>query len=294
MKLNKIFLLGFVMVFGLSLASCSDDDDWAPGKPAGDANVTFYDETAQTVSLEDTEMEVVLSRENASGELTVPLKVVEADTAIFQNIPSSVTFQDGESLASVKIGLSDKMESFVAYPLALSIPEEYTNSYKDTTACASYRVTVTKDDWKNFAVMQTNNWAWTPVFDASGIGETDAQYSQYLGLLRIHNFMGCAAFADELDETYMYIKWDGDVDKDANVVLTNSTGEVLEKPFYNGISADFCGYDCYYYWAPGSTTTYTASTKTFTIPVTFYLYYYGYYSQGSGNDTYTILSLTDK
>lgn len=270
MKLNKIFLLGFVMMFGLSLASCSEDDDWTPGKPAGDVNVTFDDETDKTLSLESTEFEVSLSRENASGELTVPLNVVEADTAIFKNIPSSVTFQDGENTASVKIGLSDKMESFVAYTIALSIPEEYTNSYKDTTACSSYRITVTKDDWKDFAVMQTNNWAWTGLFQLStGIGQAKAQYSEYLGLLRIHNFMCYYTY----DEVYMYIQWDGNVDQDANVKLTRSTGAVLatNNVIYTGIPGDVTGVgDAYYLWLQAYPTTYTASTKTFKIPVAFY------------------------
>ena len=294
MKLNKIFLLGCIMTLGLSFTSCSDDDDWAPGKAAGQYNVTFADEADKTLSLDSMSFEIILTRTDSTSELTVPLNVIEADPTIFTSIPSSVTFNEGKNTAIAKIGLSDAMESFVDYTFSVSVPEEYTNPYKDTTAVSSYKIIVSKDDWKDFAIMQTNNWAWTDLFGMSdGIGQAKAQYSEYLGLLRIYKFM-----CYYTDDAYMYIQWDGDVDKDANVKLTTSTGTVLasNKVFYTGIPDEITGVgDAYYLWMQAYPTTYKASTKTFSIPVAFYVKgSSGYSGYGGGYDYYTILSLTGK
>ena len=45
MKINKIFLMAGLAVMGLVATSCGDDDDnYTPGKPAGNNNVVFINQ----------------------------------------------------------------------------------------------------------------------------------------------------------------------------------------------------------------------------------------------------------
>ena len=101
MKLNKIFLLAGIAVAGMWMSACSDDDDYTPGQPAGQYDVSFVDEGGMTVlALEDQSFTFTLTRANGEGELTVPLEVVQKPD--FVQIPSSATFKAGETETEVK------------------------------------------------------------------------------------------------------------------------------------------------------------------------------------------------
>lgn len=79
------------------------------------------------------QLTVEVARSSESGQLTVPLKVANANgydadgNALF-SVPESVTFADGEKTAEVTVTCSDNMEMFKTYNLAISVAEEYTVS----------------------------------------------------------------------------------------------------------------------------------------------------------------------
>lgn len=109
MKLYK-FMLGVGGVMALTLTACHDDPEYTPA----DAVVTppaYFNLSDETViDLEDTSSDFVvhLYRADASGELTVPVTATvtaedDNPTNIFQ-IPATVTFADGVTMADIKVG----------------------------------------------------------------------------------------------------------------------------------------------------------------------------------------------
>ena len=41
MRIDKLFVIGAMLVGAFAFSACSDDDDYKAGEPAGENNVTF-------------------------------------------------------------------------------------------------------------------------------------------------------------------------------------------------------------------------------------------------------------
>jgi hypothetical protein len=177
MKINKIFLMAGLAVMGLVATSCSDDDKYTPGKEAGSNNVVFVNEANQTLALTATEFEVELQRTNTSGDLTVPLEVIECSNVL--SFPESVTFASGSATATIKVAVSADAVPYDVYTLRVRIPEDYTNSYIEQAGSPQLNVTVMKEDYKPFATADYTSWFFGDTW------EIGIEYSEYLDMYRI-------------------------------------------------------------------------------------------------------------
>ena len=90
MKINKIFLLAAMALTGMGLASCSSDDDFTPGKPAGSNNVYFKNQAAQALDLSASSFTITLGRADAGSALSVPLKQLQVDPVFTVLQPQSL------------------------------------------------------------------------------------------------------------------------------------------------------------------------------------------------------------
>ncbi|MFA6832187.1 MAG: hypothetical protein WCR36_07955, partial [Bacteroidaceae bacterium] len=146
MKSNKIFLLVVIVFVSVFATSCSDDDNYVPGKETGAYNVYFKNESNVTMGLSDKSFNITIARSNKNGELTVPLKHVRVPDCF--KAPESVTFANGDTVETITVTVTDSMKVFVNYSLDLQIPEEYTNQYKKQSVYPAVNMTVHKEDYK--------------------------------------------------------------------------------------------------------------------------------------------------
>ena len=128
MKINKIFMLATMALVSMGIASCSSDDDYAPGKPAGSNDVYFTNEASQAIELTATSFTITLGRADAGSAISVPL--VQRQVASVFTVPATAEFAAGQTETEVTIQVSSDAEPFTDYQLRLAIPEEYTSPYK--------------------------------------------------------------------------------------------------------------------------------------------------------------------
>ena len=150
MKINKIFLLAAMALTGMGFASCSDDDNFEPGKPAGSNNVYFVDEASQVLELTATSFTITVGRADAGSALSVPLTQVQVDPVF--TVPATAEFAAGQTETEVTIQISAEAVPFTNYQLRLAIPEEYTSPYKvnEKGYVPEMNVNIMKEDYKPF------------------------------------------------------------------------------------------------------------------------------------------------
>lgn len=140
-------MLAAVLLVGFT--SCSDDDDYQPGKPAAEGNVGAYfasDNAAdQVLTAENTSFTLTVSRSNTEEAVTVPINVVYSDTTAIR-IPSSVSFEAGQSTAELTVncdGLALKKQ----YGYGITIGDEAADHYKVQDGTATFQGTVVVSEW---------------------------------------------------------------------------------------------------------------------------------------------------
>ncbi|MBP5514921.1 MAG: hypothetical protein J6Y04_09140 [Bacteroidaceae bacterium] len=134
---NKLASVLMVLPMLVALTACSDDDGkYTPAEKLANAQVFFSNElpSTQDIAIDGTSFVVPINRVNTDGELTVQLNVEQDEASLF-NIPSSVTFADGESVAYITITYDPATQEYDAlHPITISIAEEsYTTPYGDTS-----------------------------------------------------------------------------------------------------------------------------------------------------------------
>lgn len=220
MKINKLFLTACIALMGLAFTSCGDDVSYTPGKPAGQYNVAFANESAKVLDFDATEMTIDFVRANGNGSLTVPITVLSKPD--FVTIPSEVTFADGATTASITATIGDDMKPFIDYSISLSIPEEFTNPYAGENNLPKYQVTFLKEDYATYAtgtfhdvVYYEDEW------------ETEIQYSPMLDVYRI---------PDAIEEgTHWYFKWNKATDDTQEFYFCDANGKKVTS-FFSGIT----------------------------------------------------------
>lgn len=132
-----------------SLASCGDDDNYAPGAEVGDdnQNVYFPSTESETIYLypEDVEASaggtmttaIKLTRSQKSGELTVPIVVDSKSEDV--SVPESVTFNDGDSLAYLNIAYTNPEKGLSAN---FHIDDSYSNPYLKNEGSTYMRLSI--------------------------------------------------------------------------------------------------------------------------------------------------------
>ena len=255
MKLNKIFLFGAI---GLSvmLASCSDDDDdYQKGAPAGTYDVFFVDEENVVLGPDANEFTVTIARANGNGELTVPLTARCAD--VF-NVPSSITFADGEDEKEFTVTVNDNIEWFKTYPFVITIPDDFMNPYDEDAGTPRCNISVIKEDYKLFATAVFSD----PVFYQQAWPQ-EIEYSELLDMYRMPDCF--------VNGTPWYFKWpnrtwNSDDTTQKGFYFCDETGkEVTEwltgyiHSRYGAVSAEFLP-DYWYGWDPADEALYFVLT----------------------------------
>lgn len=215
MKINKIFLMAGLAVMGFMATSCSsNDDDYQKGPEAGSHNVGFANQVNPVLELTDAEYIVELKRTDASGELTVPLEIVQCADVL--SAPTSVTFASGSDTAILPISISNAAEAFVKYPITIRIPGEYTNPYLQQDMYPILAISILKEDYKPYAKAD---------YYSNFLGEAweiEIEYSDYLKMYRIK---------DLYVDGYNYFFKLGEKKDDGTIPMTmcNSDGTALSK-----------------------------------------------------------------
>jgi hypothetical protein len=129
-KINKIaaFLtLGILMIMSVS---CDDNDNWKPGAEVDPSSPKAYfgQYNSGEVDPDATYLNVVVSRMNTSGSVTVPITVTKTSEGL--SFPDkSVTFAAGEATANFRIDFSQDIPFETAIPFGLKIDEAFTDPY---------------------------------------------------------------------------------------------------------------------------------------------------------------------
>ncbi len=129
MKSYKIMALLPALLMGM--ASCSDDNNWTPGPSdeGVDQGVFFdsdYDKLVVILADDAKEVNITMHRTKSEGAVTVPIVIEEADAGY--EIPESVTFNDGELTANLKIRC-ENIPTSKQMPLKLSVGENFRHTY---------------------------------------------------------------------------------------------------------------------------------------------------------------------
>lgn len=235
---NLKYAFGFLMSFLTiaAISSCSNEDDYTPGEPAPVEVSEYYfasgTETALTIGLTQNLITAEINRVNAEGEETLELVVTNPSNEYFA-VPTSVTFADGETTATIEIVVSDSLPLFQNYQFSIQIPSEYINPYVDANNNSTLHYVVMRDDYKPFAygIYQS---AW-----CEAEFEAVLEFSEALQTYRIKSF----CMIEGYDVTFK-------MDEDYNITMTSSSfSSGYEHPAYGMVTAvvykdgSYNGYD---------------------------------------------------
>lgn len=214
MKINKIFLLAAMALTGMGLASCSSDDDFTPGKPAGSNNVYFTNQAAQTLDLSASSFTITLGRADAGSALSVPLKQLQVDPVF--TVPATAEFAAGATETEVTIQISGDAEPFTDYQLRLAIPEEYTSPYIQKDDVPELNIFVHKEDYVLYAIGTFNE---NVLF-----GDSWEQTIEYSATLDVFRMPGVFASG-----TNWYFLWNEKSGDDCEFSWCNASGKAVSK-----------------------------------------------------------------
>lgn len=131
-KIFKYFMMVVVAIAGLSLASCSDDDDNYTVGEASDGAYLYSDFASKTFLPADNQTFVInVGRTNTSGEQSFELK---CDNDKF-TVPASVNFKAGESTVAVPVTFNIDLGS--TETAQFTIPTDQSTAYGDDTISVS-------------------------------------------------------------------------------------------------------------------------------------------------------------
>lgn len=176
MNKNKIFFL-FIGILSLVLASCSDDDDYKWASAEGE-QVYFSKDLGSTVTVskDASSVAIPVNRVNTKGSVTVPLKVSGADTTIY-NVPTSVTFNDGEATANINVTYDPAKVVYGTYNgITVAVGDSV---YSTPYGLSSYefRIGATEwGEWHHYNSAHTASWYYQYAY--SGVDQQDFQIRQ--------------------------------------------------------------------------------------------------------------------
>jgi hypothetical protein len=161
MKINKL-LLGFVSLLAIALSGCSDDDDFSRATIEGN-QVYFSNElsTSLTTPKSTSTVNIPVNRIKTAEAITVPLTVTKPSSSIY-NIPSSVSFAAGDSVAYIPVTYNPDDVTYGKY-------EDITITIGDSTYTTPYgysTITVSAGAeewgaWQNYNSVGTANFEYS-------------------------------------------------------------------------------------------------------------------------------------
>lgn len=198
MRIDKLFVIGAMLVGAFAFSACSDDDDYKAGEPAGENNVTFLTYSNPVMEKTATSFDVVLNRHTTQGTLSVPLEKLIVPEG--WNVPETANFAAGDSLATITVTPAADMSLNTDYDFVLRVPESYTNSYMQKNGeVNTYKVEVVKEDYVPFA---------TGTYDETFFAETQwpvtIEYSPGLDVYRIKSMLEPMG---DVAGYHFYFKW---------------------------------------------------------------------------------------
>ena len=218
MRIDKLFVVGAMLVGAFAFSACSDNDDYKVGDPAGENNVTFQYYTDPVMGKTETTFDVVLNRHTTSGTLSVPVEKVSVPEG--WNVPETANFAAGDSLATITVTPNADMSLNTDYHFDIRIPESYTNSYKmNNGEVNTYSVTVVKEDYEPFA---TGTYDEEHFFGAQW--PVTIEYSPALDIYRIKSMMEPI---DEVSGYHFYFKWNKETGEKQTFTMCASNGGSL-------------------------------------------------------------------
>lgn len=213
MNFYKYVLAATIAISGV-FTSCSSDDDYTPGKPAGSNNVTFICDGTVVLAQTATNFEVSLIRDNASSALEIPLTVVGSEGF---TVPASASFPSGEDTITVTVGVPADMAVNKGYNFEIRIPEEFTNPYKKQDTYPTFKATIMKEDYAPYAIATyEDGWyeeAW----------EIEIEYSPSQALYRVKDIV-------EVGYPLFFT-----INKDTNVVKLSESNGAATTSWVTGI-----------------------------------------------------------
>ena len=183
MRIDKLFVIGAMLVGAFAFSACSDDDDYKAGEPAGENNVTFLTYSNPVMEKTATSFDVVLNRHTTQGTLSVPLEKLIVPEG--WNVPETANFAAGDSLATITVTPVADMSLNTDYDFVLRVPESYTNSYMQKNGeVNTYKVEVVKEDYEPFAT-----GTYDETFFAEAQWPVTIEYSPALDVYRIKSML---------------------------------------------------------------------------------------------------------
>lgn len=250
------------------LAACSSEDVWQAGEKVSEGCQQVYfskdNESMPDLMVGDaSEMSLVVKRVTTSGALTVPIHIVEADSCL--NIPESVTFNDGEDEAVVKIVGPETLEEGHDYNFSLQLEGDNVDPYAkldgSTKFFGTMRLSVpvriycallAGGEYKNFyhLVYLRDHKVVFPNFFNSGVklevGYNDS--NQKVTLLGTGQVM---EGVDDDGSTYTYNTWDETVSSYGPELFAYTFVDNDQKYYnYDNAPYDLWFYTDYSYWYP--------------------------------------------
>ena len=198
MRIDKLFVIGAMLVGAFAFSACSDDDDYKAGEPAGENNVTFLTYSNPVMEKTATSFDVVLNRHTTQGTLSVPLEKLIVPEG--WNVPETANFAAGDSLATITVTPVADMSLNTDYDFVLRVPESYTNSYMQKNGeVNTYKVEVVKEDYVPFAT-----GTYDETFFAEAQWPVTIEYSPALDVYRIKSMLEPMG---DVAGYHFYFKW---------------------------------------------------------------------------------------
>ena len=173
MKLSKILFSALCFAAAVTgFSSCSSDDDYTATKMPTTAQAYFSNETSYDFLLAENQNQVAVEvmRVKTEGPITVNLEVSDTTSTKIFNVPTSVTFADGENTAIVPITFDfNNLVADNSYALDLKLASE-TSAYGNEAT----KVVVKYAPWSGW---QPYGWQWPS--GMKDFAQWEAAYSNF-------------------------------------------------------------------------------------------------------------------
>ena len=220
-KLFKNYIALFSVLALLS--ACTEEVDYSPAQPSAVAETEYYfnrdQSTSAVLALTDNEYAITIERANTENDVTIDIDVNAVDSVF--TIPKAVTFKAGEKTAEIVVTINEKMELFKNYKVELTIPEEYTNPYKEDNY-SIFTANFIKEDYVPYAKAE---YVWGFIGGLSH--EQEIEYSAILNQYRMK-----APWADPVaaDLYVNYVGYGAEDGEDVCFTITEETGAIVVSP----------------------------------------------------------------
>jgi len=230
--INKLFAALLVLPLAVGLSSCSEKEaEYTSAEQLTNAQVYFSNEMASTIDASKSEksVSVPVYRVNTNGSINVPI-TSECSSDAYK-IPSSVNFEDGESVAYIDITYNpDNVEYGDYADITLEIGEEgYTTPYGDASYTGKIGI---PEPWTDWTLFKDGTCTW--YYDA-WLGGGDPGLEIYLRSNTVSKnkmqFMITGAYASAFGTSGSTIIFDYDTE----------TGYVTCSPQYTGYTSSSYG-----------------------------------------------------